>query len=187
MTLLEIERTLRGVLNHFDRYEQLAVQLPWIEIQEEHVDWFHKYPCGILISVFRFPEGYVENHFLSAYVRCVLSRTADAEEWDPDFWKISREERLACIRNSETHGVSVYRQNFVFQELRMQPITAHELEKTIRDYAKQNRIEDHEIQKYTTLLHNAACMELGGCYAGDHTYLAVKEDVMLFIDCGIWD
>lgn len=44
-----------------------------------------------------------------------------------------------------------------------------------------------EQEKYLAHIKDATILELGGCYCGDFTYLVVKGDTLLLIECGIWD
>ena len=91
-----------------------AVALPWPEIEEWHEARFG--PYGLIPDLYQFPAGRLQRDAAGNYVRAVLSAMAFSEEWDPDFWQISREERRRCL----TLGRSIYEGYTVVRDLRMQ-------------------------------------------------------------------
>ncbi len=183
----EIINELSIFLTNYEECKESAIKLEWISIEEEHVDWYKNYPLGIMVDVLRFPKDYVSTNLKNTYIRCILSIMAYNEEWEQDFWNISEEKRHSYLKASEANNQNVYRTYFGFRELRLKQITSNFLVQEIQYYARSNNIAEIEIKKYSDLIENALCIELGGSYAGDHTYLAIKEDMMVFVACGVWD
>ena len=56
---------LKHIINHYDKFKQIALDLKWITINESHFEWFNKYPdvAGILMHLYEFPEKYIGNYF----------------------------------------------------------------------------------------------------------------------------
>lgn len=183
----EIIEELSGFLNSYEAYKERAIKLEWIEVKEEHVDWSKKYPLGIMIDVLQFPKDYVGNNFTDAYVRGILSSMAYFEEWDANFWNMKEGERRKVFHICEQHKSDVYRTYFELRELRLKSITSEFLIGELEYFSKENGATEGEIHKYSEMIRNAICIELGGCYAGDYNYLAVWNDVLIFINCGVWD
>lgn len=109
------------------------------------------------------------------------------EEWKADFWNISEEKRCEIFSVCEQREQDVYRTYFEKRDLRLKAITSDSLIKEIRYFAKANGIEENEMEQYTEMVRDAVCIELGGNYAGDFSYLAIQGDTLIFIDCGVWD
>lgn len=133
----------------------------------------------------RFPQGYVETNFSEAFVRAVLSAIGFGEEWDKDYWDISPTERKKCLYS--TYSEACYGGYINFKEKRLLERSAEYLRKEVNWFAGENGISLEEQETYWGYFKNAIILELGGSYSGDHTFLVVKEDTILLIDCGIWD
>lgn len=88
---------LKKIVNNYDYYRDIAVNLEWIESDSKYYDWFKKYPVEIFITVCYFPEGYVKNNFEQAYVQSVLTYIAYAEEFEEDFRNTPSAELLKYI------------------------------------------------------------------------------------------
>ncbi|MEY8330471.1 hypothetical protein AALB81_14280 [Lachnospiraceae bacterium 48-33] len=47
---------LKDVISDYNRFYSIAQQLEWIEIKEQHQDWYHDYghyyPFGIYVDIF---------------------------------------------------------------------------------------------------------------------------------------
>lgn len=172
-------RELSEIVNRFDVFKVIALNMEWIEISELHEDWFRSYPLGIMIDLYHFPKGYVKKYFKECYIRCRIAETAYYEEWDKDYFNVPKKERLEYINTYET--VTMYK------ELRLKKVSCDALKKEIEFYATVNGITMEEQKRFYPYIEGANIIEIGGCYSGDHSYIAVQGDTILTIDCGIWD
>lgn len=180
-----IRSDLNSIIGNYEKFAQIAMEIPWFSVEEQHEDWFKTYPLGIYMDLVHFPKGYVKAHFPEAYVRTALCTIAAAEEWDKDFFDISMEERKKCLCGERSE--MLYGGYVNFSEVRLQICTEEHLRKEVNWFAGRNGISIEEQEKYLAYAKDATILELGGCYGGDYTYLVVKGDTLLLIDCGIWD
>ena len=188
MTEDKIIKELSEIVNNFQLFKEIAENIEWIDIEEYHRDWFKTYPLGITVDVCCFPEGYVEKHFKESYVRCILSSMAYFEEWDKDFWDIPKEERTYCLTNKATKGnINLYETYTTYKDLRLKPVSSDFLSKEVRYFAGENKIEYKEQEAFLKYAENAVIIEIGGCYAGDYSYISVQGDNIFMVDCGVWD
>ncbi len=187
--MLSTERVLQELnelMGNYERFAQIAVEIPWIQVEEEHESaskpgtyW------GFIVDLVHFPEGYVEQNFKEAYVRAVLCSVIDSEEWDKDCFDIPQEERRKCFCN--THSEEMYDGYVNFKEKRLLIRDEEYLRKEINCFAGANDVSLDEQEKYLSYARDAIIVELGGGYSADFTYLVVKDDYIMFIDCGVWD
>ena len=70
----KIMAMLNSVINSYEKFAQIAVEIPWFPVTEQHDDWSDTYPLGIYVDLVHFPKEYVEANFLEAYVRTMLCR-----------------------------------------------------------------------------------------------------------------
>lgn len=173
---------LKKVVSDYDVFCSIAEKLEWIEIKEEHEDWFKKYPLGIFVDLFAFPEGYIQNNLVDAYVRAVLSSMAFAEQWDKDFWDMPQKERKKAL----IEGQRLYQSYAIVSELRWIERDWEYLVKEIEYFATRNEIPVSEQKKYIDKLKNAKVIEIGGC-CDSSVYIAIKNNLLLMVDCGFWD
>lgn len=181
----ELLSELHELIGNYNRFAQIAIKIPWFPVKEEHEDWFHTYPCGICIDLVHFPPKYVNKHFREAFVRTSLCAIGASEEWDKEFWNIPFEERKKCLYGK--HSQFLYDNYINFKDVRLQLHTEEYLQKKVSWFAEKNGITPEIQKKYFAYIHHAIIVELGGSYTSDYTYLVVKEDTILLIDCGIWD
>lgn len=174
---------LKKVVSNYNEFCRFAEQLEWINIKEEHENWFRTYPLGIFIDAFEFPKGYLKNNIVSAYIRAVFSSIAFYEEWDKDFWNIPQLERKEIL----TRGQALYLPYVVVQELRFIERDWKYIVKEIEYFSSQNKISVSEQKKYIERFENAKVIEIGGSYSDDFIYMAIKKDLMLIVSCGVWD
>ncbi len=74
-----------------------------------------------------------------------------------------------------------------FKEKRLLIRDEEYLKKEINCFAGANDVSLDEQGKYLSYARDAIIVELGGGYLADFTYLVVKDDYIMFIDCGVWD
>ena len=98
---------------------------------------------------------------------------------------ISMEERKECLCGERSE--MLYGEFVSFREVRLRICTEEHLRKEVNWFANKNSISTEEQEKYLAYAKDATILELGGCYSGDYTYLVVKGDTLLLIECGIWD
>ncbi len=104
---------LKDVISDYDRFFSIAQQLEWIEIKEQHQDWYqdygHYYPFRIYVDIFEFPEEYVQNNIIQAYVRTVFASMAIYEEWeDKDFWNHMTQKQRNSVNICETVNLDCF-------------------------------------------------------------------------------
>ena len=166
--------------NDRDAFIEKAIKLEQAEYSEKHFDWSLKYPLGIYADLYEFPEGYVRNNIDNALILSIVS----------SYTKIIKEYEFlnACVEQRRKILKYCRKDAFVWNELRLRPVTPYVLKKEVRYYADENRIPSEEQEEILPLIDdNAAAAEIGGCYCGDNSYILVNEDRILMIDCGIWD
>lgn len=185
----EIMQELGEVVNHFEEFKRIAADMPWIAVKEAHEDWFQTYPLGITLDCYWFPGGYLQENMKEAYVRAILSSVAHNEEWDKDFFLIRKEKRIELLEGGKSMDTSInFLENAVtYKDLRIRFVSNDFLEKEIRYFADENEIQAELQDKYLKCLEGAIIIELGGCYSGDYSYIVVKDDILLCVNCGIWD
>lgn len=174
---------LTEIVNNYATFFNVAVSMVWIEIKEKHEDWCRNYPIGIIMDLYCFPKGYIEQHFKESFVRSILSDIAFYEGWENDSFNVNEKERNEYL----TNGKKLYESYMTFKELRLKNVTPDYLKKEIQFFAKSNGISVSEQKFYYPYIDNAVIIELGGMYSGDYVYIAIKQESMLFVNCGIWD
>lgn len=136
MTEEKLKKELSEIVNNFELFSETAENIEWIDIKEHHEDWCKNYPLGIMVDSFSFPDGYVEKNFKDAYVRCILSSMAYFEEWDKDFWNITKEERTYCLTNKpEKSNMNLYKIYTTYKDLRLKPVSSEFLSKEVSYFA----------------------------------------------------
>lgn len=182
----QLLRELNELIGNYDKFAQIAVEIPWFPVEEMHEDWQKpRTYLGFIVDLVHFPKGYVEQNFKEAYVRAALCSIIHSEEWERDCFAISREERRKCFCN-ERFG-KLYGEYVNFRETRLLIRDEEYLRKEINFFAGENGFSLDEQGKYLSYARNAVIVELGGCYSGDYVYLVVKEDSIMLISCGVWD
>ena len=187
MTEQALIQNLKEIVNQYRLFKETAIHMKWIDIREEHFDWYRKYPIGMFVNVYEFPVNYLEIHFRDAFVRCCISELAFQEEWDKNFFDTSEAQRTLYIKNAEACGLNPYQDICTWKELRLKSVTADILKGKVREYASRNEIPNEEQNKILSYLEYTFVIEIGGCYAGDSNYIAVGKDRIIMISCGIWD
>lgn len=172
---------LKQIINNYERFKEIAVNLECVVVNSVHLDWYKKYPVGITVDIINFPEGYVKNNFEKAYVQAVMSYIAWAEEWKQNFWNLTAEKRLFCLTKGRLEDYISYK------EVRMKSVTEEYLIKEIKWHAEENSIPESEVSSVIPYLTGAENIEIGGCYYRDHTFISVKDNSIMLLDCGIWD
>lgn len=175
--------SIKSVISNYEEFCYIAENLDWINIYEKHEDWTNTYPLGICISIFEFPKKYIENNIKETYVRTILSSIAFNEEWDKDFWDISKLERKKYL----TNGKFLYESYATIKDIRLIERTFEHLENEITYFATKNKIPISKQNEYINKLKDAKIIEIGGCYSGDYTYMVIKDNFISIIECGIWD
>lgn len=174
---------LKNIVNNYDCYKDIAVNLEWIETDSEYYDWFKKYPLGMIVSIYDFPKNYVRDNFEKAYTQVVLLQMAYYEEWEHDFWKIPFSERLEYM----TQAKDFYADYMTYKEYRMKPVTKDYLIKEIKCHSRMYNIPESEVNSVIPYVMGAENIEIGGIYYGDHTFISVKDNSIMLTECGIWD
>ncbi|MDE6780219.1 MAG: hypothetical protein K2J40_01985 [Ruminococcus sp.] len=174
---------LKKIVNNYDYYKDIAVNLEWTETYSKYYDWFKKYPIGMFVSIYDFPENYVRDNFEQAYVQTVLMYMAYCEEWEQDFWKIPYSERLQYM----TQAKDFYADYMTYKEYRMKAVTEEYLINEIKCHAEMYNIPESKVNSVIPYLTGAENIEIGGYYFGDHTFISIKDNSIMLVDCGIWD
>lgn len=175
--------TLKKIVNHYDYYRNIAVNLEWTEFSSEYYDWYKKYPIGMFISIIHFSENYVKENFEQAYVQTVFTYMAYMEDSEEDFRNIPSSELLKYM----TQAKNFYAGYMTYRELRMKPVTEKYLINKIKCHAIDNDIPESDINSVIPYVIGAENIEIGGCYSGDHTFISIKDSSIMLVDCGIWD
>lgn len=179
MTEEKLIKELSEIINHFDTFKEIALNMNWIKITELHKDWYRNYPLGIMIDLYHFPKSYVEKYFKECYIRCRIAETAYYEEWDKNYFNVPKEQRLEYI--------PFYENINTYKDLRLKQVSCDILKQEIEFYATKNEITIEEQKRFYPYIEGAGIVDIGGCYAGEHFYIAVQGDTILTVDCGVWD
>lgn len=180
---------LHNIINHYDRYKEIAVPLKWAETQSSSCDASHYgYELYFRLYTVRFKEGYLQAHFSEAFVQMMLTMLSYSEEWEPDRWAhLTPEERLASL----VKGEEFYREYLCFEKLRLEPITTP-LGDLIRSELPDKTLEEAEdpdafleAQRIATEYSQSEVIWLGG-YIGDgctpdENWLAIQDDTFIFV------
>ena len=177
---------LKKIVNNYDYYRDIAVNLEFAEFNSRYYEWFKNHHVGIYVTVCDFPEGYVKNNFEQAYVQSVLCSMAYYEEWKQNFWEVPYSKRLEYM----TQDKGIYEQYITYDELRMKSVTEDYLIQQIKLYTEDNDISENEINSIIPYLTEAENIEIGSCdfidYFIDHTFVSIKDNSIMIIECGIW-
>ena len=174
---------LKKIVNHYDYYKDIAVNLEWTEIHSKYYDWYKKYPVGMFITTFDFPEDYVKNNFEQAYVQTVLTYMAYAEEFKEDFRNTPSDELLKYMTQAE----DLYSNYITYKELRMILVTGEYLIQKIKSHAEEYSIPESEVNAVIPYIRGAENIEIGGYNGLDHTFISIKDHSIMLVECGIWD
>lgn len=174
---------LKKIVNHYEYYRNIAVNLEWAEFNSKYYDWFQKYPIGIFVAVCEFQKGYVKNNFEQAYVQTVLTYMAYIEEFKEDFRNTPSDELLKYMTQAE----DFYSNYMTYKELRMIPVTEEYLINQIWFYAESNSVSESDINSVIPYVTGAENIEIGGYYGLDYTFISVKDNSIMLVDCGVWD
>ena len=91
---------LNSVIGNYEKFVQIATEIPWFPVEEQHDDWFNTYPLGICVDLVHFPKEYVVTNFLETFVRTALCSIAAADKWDKDFLLFLRKNgKSVCVVN----------------------------------------------------------------------------------------
>ncbi len=178
---------LKRIMLDYDYFLYIAEKLEWLDVEEQYEEWRHHYPLNMLLEVYKFPQDYdILHHMADVYVRVVFSSMAHYEEWEPGYWDVSREERRQRLKAE--YMLYWYEQYATFAELRLRRRDWTHLANEIKSFAVENDVLPFSYQKqYLDSFENAKVIELGGYYAGDATYWAIKHNTLLVVSCGFWD
>ena len=89
---------MNSVIGNYEKFVQIATEIPWFPMEEQHGDWFNTYPLGICVDLVHFPKEYVVTNFLEAFVRTALCSIAAADKWDKDFLLFLRKNgKSVCV------------------------------------------------------------------------------------------
>ncbi len=169
---------LEKLIGHYDRFSRIAAELEWNEAFLQIYDLSPAPPVGCVLYLIRFPKcsSMREKHIVQA----MLMKLAAEEELAPDFWDIFPFERARLLKN----GRSMYEQCVQFYDRRVMPLCANTVLRQIGwDLPSGTVIPDAAKR----VIWDGLCVELGGCYGGDHSLICTTHSEILLIDHGIWD
>ena len=183
---------LKKIVNNYEYYKNIAVNLEWVESSSKYYDWVNEYSIiGIYVTVCNFPENYIKNNFEQAYVQTVLTFMASCGKREQDFWKVPYSKRLEYM----TRDKELYEEYITYDELRMKFVKEDYLIQKIKSYTEDNdipesNIPESEINSVIPYLTGAENIEIGGCdfieYEIDHTFISIKDNSIMLIECGTW-
>lgn len=174
---------LKKIINHYDYYKNIAVNLEWTAFDTKYYDWYKKYPVWMYITIFDFPENYVKDNFEQAYVQMVLTDTAYNENIEEGFQNVPPAELLKYM----TQNVPFYAEYMTYKELRMIPVTEEYLIEKIKFHADRYAVPENEVNAVIPYLNGAENIEMGGYDYLDHTFISIKDYSIMLIECGIGD
>ncbi|MDE6425312.1 MAG: hypothetical protein K2K89_04130 [Ruminococcus sp.] len=174
---------LKKIVNNYEYYKNIAVNLEWVEFSSKFYDWY-EYPIGAYVIICDFPENYIKNNFEQAYVQTVLKyMDYMGRRWNKD----SQDIKPAELPEDMTKNKDLYEEYITYNELRMKYVTENYLIQQIKWHTEDNDIPESEINSVIPYLTGAENIEIGGGYSEDHTFISIKDNSIMLIDCGIWD
>lgn len=174
---------VEGVMSDYEKFREIAQELDWFHIEGRHEYFSARYPLGLYLDAYEFPEGYVRENMAQAYVRGVMSSIGFYEEWNDDFWRMPLGERRKCLEQ----GKELYKSYAIPKELRMTGRDWRYLMREMEYFAGTDNVAFAEWKEYLRGYENALVIEIGGYCAGDYEYAAIKNDNILLVSCGVWD
>ncbi|MBR1555204.1 MAG: hypothetical protein IJ644_07420 [Oscillospiraceae bacterium] len=171
---------LRKFFTDYEFAEQTALSLEWQKTEILWEEWNLKPPAGCHYLLLTFPEGYIQNHFLSALMQCLLTEENCYEGYQLDGSDMEHRRKLLQSGIREDYG---------YQELRLKEVSAPAILKHFESYLPCyfRRGKFYDIPFLKQFLPEASCIELGGYWVSDHEYLCIEHNRMLLLACGIWD
>lgn len=173
---------LKKIVNNYDYYRGIAVNLECAEFNSRYYEWFKNHHVGIYVTVCDFPEGYVKNNFEQAYVQAVLAYMAYAEEFKEDFQNTPSAELLKYVAQAE----NLYSDYVTYKELRMKTVTEDYLINEIWWHAVYNSVQGSKFNSLIPYVMGAENIDIGGIYSRDHTFVSIKDNSIMIIDCVIF-
>ncbi len=173
---------LKKIVNHYDYYRNIAVNLEWTELNSRYYEWHKNHHVGIFVTVCDFPENYVKNNFEQAYVQAVLTYTAYMEEFEKDFRNIPSAELLKYMTQSK----ELYADYITYKELRMKTVTEEYLINEILWHAVYNSVLGKEVNSLIPYITGAENIEISGCYSRKHTFISIKDNSIMLFECQIY-
>lgn len=180
---------LRSIINHYEKYKEIAVPLQWAEAQASYCDAScYREEWYLRLYVMRFSEGWLQAHFPEAFVQMMLTMITCSEEWEPDHWaNLTPEERLQYMVKSE----AFFREYLCFEKLRLDPIPipCGEVIRSMLPCKTPEQAEDpgafSEAQRIASEFADSDVIWLGG-YIGDgctpdENWLAIQDDTFIFV------
>ena len=113
----------------------------------------------------------------------VLSCMSIYEEWYEHFWDIPKSQRSDCL----TQGRRLYESYAIPREVRLISRDWQYLTGEMGFFADSNKVPAAKQSEILDRFNNAIVIEIGGDYSSDYQYLAVQEDLLMMVSCGIWD
>ena len=106
------------------------------------------------------------------------------EEFKEDFRNTPPAELLKYMTQNEYY----YASYMSYEDLRMKTVTEDYLMQQIKWDAGDDDIPESEINSVIPYLVGAENIEIGGCFCCyDHTFISIKNNSIMLIDCEIWD
>lgn len=176
---------LKKIVNHYEVYKQIAVNLEWADVQEKHMTLYSEYPLAFTADFYKFPKGYLKDNFEAAYVQSVLMNMGYCEEWEQDFWKIPHEERESYLTVAE----DFYKGYMYYRNLSMKELTAEYMLDLIERKCCGSKSLQTENFKYVKdfVAKSEKNIELGKIYDLEHCFVSISEDTIMSVEFGIYD
>ncbi|MDE7105404.1 MAG: hypothetical protein K2O36_05940 [Ruminococcus sp.] len=168
---------LKKIVNHYDYYKNIAVNLEWTVFNSGYYEWHKNHHVVIFVTVCDFSGDYVKNNFEQAYVQTVLTYMAYMEEFKEDFRNTPSAELLKYMTQAE----DFYANYITYKELRMKQVTEEYLINEIWLHAVYNSVPERKVNSLIPYLAGAENIEIGGFYPEEHTFISIKDtSIMLF-------
>ena len=178
-----IKDTLELLIGDYERFSRIAADIAFEKAEPRHFNWYNQYPLGIMLTMVKFPEGFVGSCTEKAMVQCMLMKIAAEEGWTQDFWDVAREERVRYL----TEGETLYSCCVRYAQKRLCPVTTEHMCSEIKWYAGKNGIPESDYDEVLSIVRQGENIDIGGDRSCDHTYISVGGDTILLSEMGIWD
>lgn len=197
MNTQEMISQLKTIVNNDTAYCERAERLQWLDISEERLESNLPFK-NIYAEILHFPKGYVDEHFLDVYVRCVLSHMAHLEEWDKDFWKeenLQKEDfnRKGLLESAKSR--EFYTDYNTVDKICLNAVTEEELVQEFLLFTKtfvrksefDKPLTAEEIEFFKESVKGSAAVLIGYNSYGSSVHIAVRDDTVIFLDCSNYD
>ena len=177
---------LSAILNHYDEFQRIALDLEWQEVQDSYILIGQGQGENASFYLCSFPNNYLEEHMSEAFVQAVLANLASFNEWEKDFWIMPRSERMQCL----TVPGDLYSYETKVEKVLMEPLSPSDYLKRVKEEIHWLKFDLEDHPKFMEVIHNGKSFFIGentDDYFPQERYISVSSNSLLLINCWFGD